>query len=243
IRILGQIAGSRSRRRVLILFTTRDAQATQAFQSRADSVIEIALARLDDPAVDRLIAAENDLASVANDESMRRWLRTTSGGNPLFFQSLVAHYVETGQRFSVPPTLMSLLQQRVGRVSETAALTLQMCVLLGKYATLSRIEEAVHVPRAQLLSAFSELERARLIEASGERVRPAHGLIADAAVQRLSAIQNRLAHRYAAEVLEHFADSSRTPSVVWDCAEHWVAAEDRERAVVTLRRCATLSLE
>jgi DNA-binding SARP family transcriptional activator len=243
IRILGQIAATRNRRRVLILFTSRDASGTKAFPAHADSVLEIALERLDDPAVDRLIAAEHDIATVAGDESMRRWLRTTSGGNPLFFQSLVAHYVETGQRFSVPPTLLSLLQQRVARLTEPAALTLQMCVLFGKYATLERIEEAVHLPRVQLLSAFSELERARLIEANGDEVRPAHALIADAAVQRFSALENRVAHRYVAEVLEQVAASSRTPSVVWDCAEHWVTAENRERAVATLRRCAELSLE
>ena len=52
-----------------------------------------------------------------------------AGGNPFYLTSLLSHLRQTGERFTIPASINLLVDQRLARLAETAALVLQTCVL------------------------------------------------------------------------------------------------------------------
>src|SRR5262249_42475206 len=160
---------------------------------------------------------------------MLAWLKEVSAGNPLFVESLVAHYANTRERFSISPTLSSLLRRRVECLSDRARIVLHNCAMLGKYSTLDTIAEATQLPRFELVRAVGELETMRLIRAEGPNIRPLHALIADVASTRTSAVELRLSHQCVALALESLLSREQPAALVWECAEHWLSAQNTAR--------------
>jgi DNA-binding SARP family transcriptional activator len=238
-RVIAALLSRRKARRVFVLLTSRERDAINAVSRYADTVSMIELRGLDSDAVDRMTSELAGQSETQLDEELRAWLERTSLGNPLFLESLISHFVATKERFAMSPTLGRLLERRIGMLPPAAVTTLQICALLGKHATVDSIIRATDLPRFELLRAFGELEEARLVVSDEGRVRTAHSLIADVSIAALSPMQARLAHQSVAESL----DQEGGASVVWDCAEHWIAAKNVERAIAALRRCAVRALE
>lgn len=235
---IGDIISTRRQNRLFILLTTRESDLIRAFPPYADRIGSLTVRNLESPASSRLIAALIHDQSHEMDEPMRQWIVTTGAGNPLFLETLVAHYVRTGERFAVPPTLAALLGRRLDSLSAHARTVLQFCVLLGKNATLSLLADAIQLPRIDLLPVIAELERARLVHDDNGRLAPAHPLIAEIAEQQLSPLERRFAHRCIATVLEPLATDSDSAALGWDCAEHWLRAQEAAKALDSVRRCA-----
>src|SRR5439155_8349159 len=113
-----------------------------------------------------------------------------------------------------------------------------MCDVLGKYCTVARLMAALDLRQVDLLESLGELETARLIRADGDRIAIAHGLVAEAVAQNSPAIALRAAHFRVASMLDAEARMSASASTLWDCAEHWAAAAEHERALAAFRACA-----
>lgn len=243
LRVLGYLLSPHRTRRLLVLVTSRRHTPIGEISRYADSVRLLEIKGLASEAIGRLAAAFSTQTEIPLDAEMTVWLEDTSTGNPLFLESLLAYYARTRERFAISPTLSNLLSRRVELLSAHAATTLQVCALLGKYATLDTLMAALQLSRSDLIRAVGELESARLLKSDEGNIRPAHALIADVAQGRLSPIERRLAHQCVALALETLLTPSRSVDVVWECAEHWVAAHDATRALDALRRCATQALE
>ena len=243
LRVIGYLLSRHRTRRLLVLVTSREAAPIAEISRYADTVRLLEIGGLASAAVERLTAAFSVQTEIALDSEMTQWLESTSTGNPLFLESLLAYYARTRERLVISPTLSNLLSRRVELLSSHATTTLQICALLGKHATLDMLMQALSLSRSDLIRAVGELEGARLIKSDQDRVHPAHALIADVAQARLNPIERRLAHQCVALALETRLTADRSVDVVWECAEHWVAAHDSARALAALRRCATQALE
>ncbi|HTE46568.1 MAG TPA: AAA family ATPase [Gemmatimonadaceae bacterium] len=243
LRVLGYLLSTQRSRRLFVLLTTRTSAPINEISRHALDVRVLPLGELGSSAVSRMTSAFVAEAKLSFDEEMLRWLEETASGNPLFVESLLGHYAKTRERFAISPTLSSLLSRRVECLSSQAATTLQICALLGKHATLDTVMTAVELSRFDLIRAVGELESARLIKSDDERVRPAHALIAEEALKRMSPLERRLGHQCVAMALESLSAGERTVALVWECAEHWLAAHDSSRALDAIRRCAEHAME
>ena len=67
-----------------------------------------------------------------------------------------------------------------------------------------------------------------------------HDLLGMSALSGVSELSLKLLHRHAAMVLEGEIDEESSPDFLWDCAEHWEKAGERERAVELVERCARI---
>jgi hypothetical protein len=242
LRVLAGLTSRRKSRRILNLLTTRQLGAVEAISRDARSVV-IDIGPLDSTASGQIVSALSEASGVSVDADMRRWLGETSAGNPLFLETLFAHFATTGQRFAVSPSLSALVARRLECLSPDAGTTLRICALLGKYATIEVIVDALQVPRLSLLRAIAELEAARLVTTQGRCIQPFHRLIAEVAQRDWAPATKRVAHQCVATALETLLVAEPSTALMWDCAEHWVAAHDSRRALNAIRRCAARALE
>lgn len=243
LRSFGDLVSAKARTRFFVLLTTRDAELVREFPAYVDRVGTIAIQGLASGAAAELTERLIRQYDFSVDDDMRRWIEATAAGNPMYIESLLTHYVGTGERFAVPPTLLALTGRRLDSISPHAQTILQFCVLLGKHCDFNLLEGATRVPRVDLLPAVAELERARLIQDVSGRILPAHPLIAEAAEKRLSPTELRLAHQCIATVLEQLAENDASAALAWECAEHWLRGRESTRATAAVRKCATHAIE
>jgi hypothetical protein len=166
-----------------------------------------------------------------------------SGGNPYYLTELALHGFGAQGEFEVPPSLTALVAQRVARLRPASCRVLQACAILGKNATLDRIEAVLDQTRMELLEAYDELDKSGLLTWDNGRLQCHHDLLVEAALERASHTVSSYLHRQAAISL---ADSLREDfqvSLAWDCAKHLVAAGQPSKAVAQLMDCARHALE
>jgi DNA-binding SARP family transcriptional activator len=235
-RILGYLLSTQRKRRLLIVVTTRTPSAVDSFPTEA--VTRIPLRALENDAMERMIGAFCESSGCIVDEPMSEWFRSACAGNPLFLESLLAYYADTGQRFAFPPTLSELLKDRISGLPERALVVLQICALLGRHATLELVDEATELPRHDLTRGIHELEVARLVRTTECLVRPSHALVAETACGLATPTEIQMLHRHVAMTLERHIDQDDSATMHWECAEHWLAAGSSERAFKAVRQCA-----
>ena len=242
ISVVSTLTRSRDPRRLLVVMTSRDPATANLLARQAADPVVIRVDPLDRVVAGSLVdTALGDQQSTADDS--RSWILDAAAGNPFYLNCLVNHLRQTGERFTIPASVSQFVDQRLAALSETAAIVLETCVLLGKYATLERLSSALEMQQFPLLGAMRELEKARLIEKSEEQLQAAHWLIADAVRRNATRLATQLAHRRIAEMLIDEATQSQSAAVLWDCGEHWIAAGDFTRAVEVMRQCSRHALD
>lgn len=131
-----------------------------------------------------------------------QWLVSASEGNPLYLQVLVSHWLSTGDRSSVPPTLQSLLDHRLGQLPPTALRVLQTISLLGPFASLDRVVEALRLPTSDLMNALEQLENSGYLDSSDATLVISHELIGRAAMGQISTLVCATLRSAIAELFE-----------------------------------------
>jgi len=222
-----------------VLLTTRTDDAPLRWKAARDEVL-INLAPLDAASCARfidLLIGDPDRASAA----FRGWVARTSGGLPLYGQLLVQHYESTGQEFEVPISVRSLIAIRLNELPPMALKVIEGVAVLGRYATIERVQPLLGITRYDLLIALQDLEDRRLLRHDGEDVRTAYALLEDSVESRMQPLVARVLHREVAALLESemSPDSGHVP---WDCARHWQRGGAPDRAIAALRRCARQAL-
>jgi DNA-binding SARP family transcriptional activator/tetratricopeptide (TPR) repeat protein len=165
------------------------------------------------------------------------WTVFSAGGNPYYLLELLRYGTKERHGYRPPASLTRLLQDRVEALSHASRQLLEVCCLLGKHSTLTRIETCVQVRRARLLRALSDLDSRGLIEVDGEHVISRHDLLTSVVTACITNSAKRMLHRFIAQLLENEAAESQSVSLLWECAEHWYSAAETARAIRLLRRC------
>jgi hypothetical protein len=238
---LAKLAAARHARRLMFVLTSRDRSVLSFLAQRSERVTGFTLAPLATSSSKEL--TNRALIEHTADHELRDWIAATSGGNPFFLKCLIGHYQTTAERFVVPATLSVLLDQKVTGLSPNGAAVLRTCVALGRHSEIDRVLATLEMPQIDIQLAVAELDLANLIVQTGNRIEPAHALVADAISRSTSAVLWRLVHRRVASILQIEARASHSPVLLWDCAEHWLLADEHERAAEFLERCALTAVE
>lgn len=240
-RVVRELAAWLDARPVLLLMTSRLPHATPREPAQPTPWLERHLL----PPLDRASAMAlfaTVTASSGAPPAYRDWSVHVSAGNPFFVRALAVHWLETGE-VRAPASLEQLVAERVSRLTGRPLRTLQACAVLGKEATLARVESMLEYPHHELIEATSSLEEQGFLLAEGAAIPCRHELIARAALARLHDGVRRLLHRRAGEVLERDVRDARSAALLWDCAQQWQAAGERLRAVALVRSSAAHMLE
>jgi DNA-binding SARP family transcriptional activator/tetratricopeptide (TPR) repeat protein len=243
LRTLGGLVSPRRARRLLVLVTSRDRDLIRYFARHAERLASIEVGELPAELCGALVHEAIGLGGSETAQGFREWLVSASRGNPFFLYSLVRHYQTTGREFAVSPTINALLDQRLATLSASAMTVLWTSVALGNHSTLDRLIAALEMPHMELVTSVRELEVARLIVQTGQLVTPAHWLISEAVARKATVIADKLGHRRIAAILETEARANNDADKLWDCAQHWLAADDTARAIEMLTQCAQHSIE
>jgi DNA-binding CsgD family transcriptional regulator len=173
---------------------------------RADTSARIALPETDRFGLDRLsLAAVQEILKNRLGRSLPRPLLVrlyeTSGGNPFFAleiaRELIRSDVGPTDPLPVPPDLRRLVQQRLGRLSDSARQALLAAAALGE-PTPALVAAALG---EDLDAALAEAEEAEVVELAHGRIRFAHPLYAAVLYAAAPAAQRALLHRRLSEVV------------------------------------------
>jgi DNA-binding SARP family transcriptional activator/tetratricopeptide (TPR) repeat protein len=217
----------------------------------AQQLTRIKLEPLDDDSAQALMLASVDHFGGTISPDYLQWCVRVAEGNPYFLTELANHWVQTGEKQEVPPSLTAVISQRLAILEQPALQLLQVCALLESNSTLERIEKILGYPQHQLLQSINELSSLNMIvldasETSGElnaRLSPRHELLANAADSSLAAPAKAFLHRRIGLVLEAESDGNNSSAILWDCAKHWRDSGDLARAYAVARSCANHLME
>jgi hypothetical protein len=240
---IAALASARHHRRLMLMLTSRDKTISRFFAPRTERLVVVSLRPLAAPSVSLIVARLLDAGALSSDAELRDWIVETSGGNPFFLRCLIAHFQTSGERFTIPATLNNVLDQQLAGLSDTSMSILRTCVALGRHSDIEHLEKALEVPFLELQIAIAELESAHLLAHIDGRIEPAHRLVSDTVDRSLSPISRKLLHRRLATILEGEAQGPHAAARLWECAEHWVFAEEHGRAATMMRECANHSLD
>ena len=225
-------------RRILFVLTSREAHAEPVVGGPVRGLERHALPALDGDASLALLAALAGEREGGASAAFTDWALRVGDGNPLFLRELATAWADSGALHLVPGSLATLMDDRLGRLSPTALRLLQACAVLGKQATLPRVEQMLDFTQQQLVDGVDELEAHGMLAPDAARVPAKHELLADRVLARLGDATRALLHRRAALVLEAEVAATGTAALMWDGAAHWQAAGEPERAVRLALMCA-----
>lgn len=198
---------------------------------------------LDDSAAQTLARHLLPSTSSESNDALVSWCARVTEGNPLHIIELVRHWNESGIGFSVPPSIKGLIRHRIEQLPTNSRRILQVCVLLGRSATLDRLRAVMELASSQLLDALEQLETAGLVHVVEQALLVKHELIAEAALAVTPSTIRLCVHDRIASLLEDESKSSSDVNLRWDCAQHWLAAGQRSKATQFLRSCAKQLVE
>ncbi|MEP6998878.1 MAG: AAA family ATPase [bacterium] len=164
-----------------------------------------------------------------------------AAGIPFIGESLVDHWLTTGDASSLPASVTRMVQARLDRLSAAASRVLVTVAVLGLDTVFPALEAVAMLDRAALLTATRELEAAGIAR-TVDAMMSAHALWTEAALRRAHTSTKRLLHRNAAEWLEFSGRlMERTePRRHWAIVTHWVDAGEPAKARLELDLAATL---
>lgn len=225
-------------RNLCVLFATRDAEAVEREARLPERVTSLELSPLGQEAAHRLSAEALKGTGAERDTTFRTWMVNVSDGNPLYLSTIITHYITTGERLQVPPSLAELLARRVRTLDMTARAVLETCALLGSFCTIPRLTACLDLPVHECANALEQLTRCRMLAIEdGDAVR-LHPIVVDVIVDRSSRAAVQLIRRRVAAVLEAEVESTAAPALLWHSAKTWADAGDDARAAEVWQRCA-----
>jgi hypothetical protein len=160
-----------------------------------------------------------------------------SGGSPFYITELVRGFLSL-EREGRSVTLRSLIEARIQSLDSNARSVLQAATILGKYATIDRIQRVIQLPTFRLGRALTELETEALTSVVEQDVRSRHELISEVCLDITPAGVRALFHRHASTVLEFDAEQRADPALLWQSAQHANTANLQTEARRILERLA-----
>jgi tetratricopeptide (TPR) repeat protein len=230
--LLSHVAERMVRLKAVLLVTTRPTAQrppTRSTNPAVPMVVRLHPLSHDESAV--VVRTMSTTGAVPMSPETEQWMVSASEGNPLYLQALVNHWISTGDRSGVPPTLQALLDHRLGQLPPTALRVLQTITLLGPYASLDRVVEVLRLPTNDLLDALEQLENSGCLNSSDATLVISHELIARAAMGHITTLvcatlRSAIAdlferehadagdNRFLLEALHHLEQSGRRDTVL-----------------------------
>jgi DNA-binding SARP family transcriptional activator len=228
---------------LLIQTLTREGRVLRLVLDRLSSTDTIALAQQISPAFAYPLAG---------------WLMQQSEGNPYILSELISHARHSGilqpdgtvnlmalsSSPVVPPSIYSLIQARLARLSDPARRILDAAVAMGRVFEFEIVARAAALSDNAALDALDELRAARLIEPQGLdglSYSFDHSLTMEVAYHEVGEPRHRLLHRRVAEALEAIYGKQYLDGIAGILAWHFGEGGDVQRAAPYALRAAQLA--
>jgi len=248
-KLFGAILDWAETRRVLVLFNAREDSPVLCESVTKSALPVIRLQPLGVEEATTLIHAFAKGASDILGGSAVAWLINAAEGNPYFLQELIKHRIESGHRHKIPPSVATVLNERLSRLSNVARHLLQACTVLNQNSDLARLEKVLKYPPHELLAGIQELNASAMLTTSSPSKDVAmvfvrHDLLANQVLSELDPTSLAYLHRQCALVLEQEAlGTSASISLARACAFHWYQSGYADNAHNLAVRCADHLLE
>lgn len=230
--------------KVLVILTTRGLP-TSTLPALQPRPVLMNLPPLDQFASQELLRSIVASRGQALNGEYLHWCVNVAEGNPYFLHELANNWIDTQQEHAAPPSLTSVLNERLSLLTDKAIQVLQTCAVLENHATMDNLEALLGMPAHQLLQSIDDLATAGMLTASSRdsqsivgRIASRHDLLSDVALERLSSQARQYLHRRAAKLLEETIEESGDASTLWSCAKHWQLAGDNAQALRVTTSCA-----
>ena len=181
-----------------------------------------------------------------------------SEGNPYILSELITYARDSGLLRAdgsvnlsvlstspiVPPSIYSLIQARLLRLSDPARRILDAAVAMGRVFEFDVVARAAALSENAALDALDELRAARLIEpqgAAGLHYTFDHSLTMEVAYREVGEPRHRMLHRRVAEALEAIYGKQYLDGIAGVLAWHFQEGGDIQRAAPYALRAAQLA--
>jgi hypothetical protein len=187
-----------------------------------------------------------DATGSSNAEVARR-IHQASDGNPLFVSELLrlADRAQHSPRAALPPTLRSVIRERLLPLAEQTLSLLRAAALVGRQFTSPLLAELADVTPVEIDAAAGDAcALGILLALAPGHYRFSHALVAETLVLDLEPARRAALHRRAAELLERRHSGDPTAPVN-EIARHWLAAgvEAAPSAVLAAERAALHAMQ
>ncbi len=182
---------------------------------------------------------------IADAGAFTKYLLDQTGGNAFFATELLRHFADTGvignddgtwalkvdlSRVVVPRTVRSVLQQRVGRLSETAQRVLGVAAVAGRRFDTGLLATVMGQPEIEIVDAVESAAISGLVrEVTVGQFEFAHALVRLTVYDDMGATRRGLYHQYLAETLEAQLGELASAAVL---ADHWTSTGRDDRAKI-----------
>jgi tetratricopeptide (TPR) repeat protein len=233
--------------RLLVIFAYR--RSSRMFWSELPGFSEVTLGALSEEEVARL--ARNRLGASEVHADFVRELTVKTGGNPLFVEELVsalreasavnleqgvARLVTRYPALALPRSLRGLVASRVGKLSGSERLILQLAVTFGQRFSAGLLACAAGLAEETVVSALSQLEEREIVRQVGaSEYMFAHDLVREVLYAAISLDERPSLHGAVARALETLLPAERETAVE-RLAFHYREAGEWDAAVRFLIR-------
>ena len=220
---------------VLFVVASRDEEA--------DASGILRLSPLAEPDVAEMVRSM--LGSGEVDDSFLATFAQLTGGNPLYIESSLRHLRERDLIASeqgrwvartqltarhLPSSIQDLVKERLGRLTETAAMLARAAAAIGRPSSLPLLARAAGLGEEALFEALEELRGAGILASENGTIAFLQGQVAevlrDETPAELSAdLHTRIAYALAEEQRDGLEATN-------ELARHFLASHDRSRAVI-----------
>jgi DNA-binding SARP family transcriptional activator len=189
--------------RVYIVLTSRFASIREERPSRVPTLLSFhRVEPLGATALSAIIGGIAGEHGMVVPPTVERWILSGCEGNPLLLRALLEHWAVTGLSDGLPPSLTTLIEERIDRLSGQAQQVLQATSLLGAFATLERLKLVLELPLHQLIKALEQLELSGCLTSGRAGIVVTHSLVLQVATRRMSPLIEAAMHGSIADVLE-----------------------------------------
>lgn len=166
------------------------------------------------------------------------WCVSVASGNPGHLELLLRHAAALRDAPTVPPSLLSLLDEQLQSLPAAARHALQACAIVGAECRAEVISALTGLAGYELLSVLETLVSHGLVTDTPHGIACRSALISDRVTRATSHAVKSLLSRRAAEHLEQCVSGEpASQAMSWRIADHWRAAGDRARSLHWRRVC------
>jgi DNA-binding SARP family transcriptional activator len=229
---------SRPTAKLALLLSARRVPARE--DGAAQRVLGASHARIA-PLSDEELRAFASAAGLGSDDALveaARRLGAVSGGNPLFFGHLLQQHRNRREPQTMPTDLATLIDDQLRTLSADALRLLQACALLGRHASLPRVERVLGLSATQLVSPFGELDDMLALPSEPGHPLAPHDVWTERVRRGMTASVFRTMAVSTARVLEADAQDDGGIEIYWDAARLYQESGEKKLAYATMMRCA-----
>jgi DNA-binding SARP family transcriptional activator/tetratricopeptide (TPR) repeat protein len=239
IEIIGDLIAASRSKSLLILMTARHLSGSVARLTTAGRGLRwLALNPLGQSDAGKLLQSLTSAHHGGLSEELEALYVEMADGNPFSIHELARYWESCGQLRPIPPSIESILHNRIAGLAERDLGILQTTVLLGHNATTERLSQLLELSQPDLLNHLESLEQAGFARWEQNRLRCSHRRLAELACERLSSTALLSIHSRIAKLLNSELTQPDCSGLLWDCANHFRLAGKHNESIALLSKCS-----